>query len=280
MNKLLVPLAVVTLATSLITFGNGAAQAADVMCGDTIITDTKLHADINCFVAPGSDGIMIGAHGVTLNLNGFTIAGDPSFEASGVFNAGWDKVTIKNGAISGFQDGIRADDVTDLDIKDLTFADQRLSSIVVINSADVSIKRTSISQPPGGGGGFAEAIRFFHVYDAKVVDTTVDGGVFGLLSLGDPAVATELVIKDNDITNTTDGIFLLNTTDSRIVRNRVYENGSVGISLADDSIGNKIRKNTVTGNGAFDLAHDEGSSPNKWAKNTCGTSDGSDIDCP
>lgn len=280
MNKGLKSLALITLATTLIAFGNGAAQVANVKCGDEIFADTKLKANVDCFLFPGADGIMIGAPGVTLNLNGFNIEGDPAPEASGVFNPGFDDVTIKNGAISGFQDGVRADGVNDLDIKDVSFNGQRLSSIVIINSATVKIKGVFISQPPMGGGGFAEAIRLFNVVDAKVTNAIVDGGVFGLLSLGDPGVPTELVVKNNVFNNTTDGIHFENTTDSKIIGNRVLDAGRTGIGLFVGSVGNQIKTNNVTGSADDDLFHDETSSPNRWINNTCGSSGGDDIDCP
>jgi hypothetical protein len=41
-----------------------------------------------------------------------------------------------------------------------------------------------ISQPPGGVGGPAEAIRLANVDDAEVKNVTVDGGFFGVLSIG------------------------------------------------------------------------------------------------
>lgn len=285
MIKVLITPAVVSLATILLAFGNNAAFADTVECGDEIFVDTRLDADIDCRAYPGRDGIMIGAPGITINLNGFTIIGLPDPEASGIFNVGWDDVTIKNGAISGFQDGVRVDGVTDLVIKDVMFSDQRQSSIVVINSAEVRIKRVFISQPHGDGINTAEAIRLAGVDDAKVKNAIVDGGYFGVLSLGDPngdgtGTATEIVVKNSVFTNTYHGIFLRRTLDSRIVGNEVSDSSGLGIGLVDHSAGNRIKTNTVTGSGDVDLFHDESSSPNKWKNNTCGTSGGADIDCP
>ena len=58
----------------------GQASASPVSCGDTITTDTKLHADLlNC---PG-DGIFIGADNITLDLNGHTIDGDGDSTTAG-----------------------------------------------------------------------------------------------------------------------------------------------------------------------------------------------------
>lgn len=285
MIRTLIASTVVSLTTILLAFGSIAAPAGSVECGAEIFVDIKLDADIDCRAYPGRDGLMIGAPGITINLNGFTIIGPSEEEASGIFNAGWDGITIRNGAITGFQDGVRADGVTDLEIKDVMFSDQRLSSIVVINSADVRIKRVSISQPPGDGVNPAEAIRLANVDGAKVKNAIVDGGYFGVLSVGEPGIggtgtASELVVKNSVFTNTTHGIFLVRTLESTIVGNEVGDSNGIGIGLVEDSIGNIIRLNIVTGSDDVDLFHDEGSSPNTWKNNICGTSSGVDIDCP
>jgi parallel beta-helix repeat protein len=254
-----------------------AAPAAISDCSDPIVADTKLQADLVC--AADVDGLLINAHGVTVNLNGFTITG--SGMSSGVFNVGFHGVTIKNGAITGFQDGVRADGVSDIVIKDLVLSNQSASSIVIVNSADLKIARVFISQPKYGGSNPAtEAIRLANVHDAKVKDVIVDGGYFGLLSVGETGASTEIVAKRNVFANTTHGIFLNNTRDSRIIDNRVFDNAGIGIGLVEGSVDNKIKMNVVTGNNEDDLFHDETSSPNKWTNNTCGSSGGDDIDCP
>lgn len=285
MIKTLIASAVVSLATILLAFGSAAAPAGTVECGAEIFVNTKLDADIDCRGDPGRDGIMIGAPGITLNLNGFTIIGDSIPGASGIFNVCCDDVTIKNGAIVGFQDGVRADGVTDLVIKDVMFSNQAFSSIVVINSAAVRIKKIFISQPPGDGINPAEAIRLANVDGATVKNATVDGGYFGVLAVGDPGIGgtgtvTEIVVKNSVFTNTTHGIFLVHTLDSKIVGNEVSDSAGIGIGLVEESTGNMIRLNTATGNDDVDMFHDEGSSPNEWISNTCDTSGGADIDCP
>ena len=56
-----------------LAIGGAQASAAQVKCGDTITTDTTLHADlVNC----PNNGIIIGADHITLNLNGHRIDGD------------------------------------------------------------------------------------------------------------------------------------------------------------------------------------------------------------
>ena len=103
------------LTATLIVFYGGVAQAAPVSCGEIIVTDTKLDMNLTCDSEPLTDGLVIAANGVTLDLNGFTITG--SSEKSGVSGNGLSNVTIKNGAITGFDSGIHFDNVTKMEIK-------------------------------------------------------------------------------------------------------------------------------------------------------------------
>jgi hypothetical protein len=65
---------IVALAAALILVaGSGPAFASPISCGDTITTDTTLEADlIDC----PSNGVVIGADDITLDLNGHVIDGD------------------------------------------------------------------------------------------------------------------------------------------------------------------------------------------------------------
>jgi parallel beta-helix repeat protein len=76
------------------------AHALD--CGRTLTRDTTLQSDV---VSCPGDGLTIGANGVDLNLNGFTI--DGTGLGAGVRNDGFDNVTIKNGTISDFDYGVQ-----------------------------------------------------------------------------------------------------------------------------------------------------------------------------
>jgi hypothetical protein len=79
-----------------------ASQAsAPLHCGATITESTKLTQDLtNC---PGV-GIQIGADGITLDLDGHTVAAAAKRnpKAHGILNVGHDRVTIKGGTVQGF----------------------------------------------------------------------------------------------------------------------------------------------------------------------------------
>jgi parallel beta helix pectate lyase-like protein len=77
------------------------ASAKQLSCGATITKNTKLTKDlVDC---PGV-GIKIGADGITLDLNGHTVAAGVKRnpKAHGILNIGHDRVTIKGGTVKGF----------------------------------------------------------------------------------------------------------------------------------------------------------------------------------
>lgn len=73
-----------------------AGASSGVQCGDRLTRNTVLTKDLYC----QKDGLKIGAHGITLDLNGYTIFGPGRPGTKGVQNSGYDNVVI-SGAISG-----------------------------------------------------------------------------------------------------------------------------------------------------------------------------------
>jgi|HigsolmetaAR202D_1030399.scaffolds.fasta_scaffold02230_10 hypothetical protein len=90
-------------ASALALAGASSAQAA-IQCGDVIKKSVKLKRNLNC-TGSGTDGLIIGRDGVTINLNGKTLRG-PSGNRTGIDNPGYDGVTVKNGKLRGWSKGI------------------------------------------------------------------------------------------------------------------------------------------------------------------------------
>jgi parallel beta-helix repeat protein len=79
-------------------------------CGQTVTTNAFLTQDLVCT----GHGILVAAAGITIDLKGFAIRGDGGASDYGVAASnGFDKVTIKNGAVRNFDTGVYAvaDDV-------------------------------------------------------------------------------------------------------------------------------------------------------------------------
>jgi hypothetical protein len=77
-------------ATTLLALGSPAlapsASAATPACGDVITTSITLTADVGPCI--GTDGLVVGADGITINLNGHRVIGDPNVSGNRPVNSG------------------------------------------------------------------------------------------------------------------------------------------------------------------------------------------------
>ena len=80
------------------------AKAPSLSCGSVVTTDVRLGHDlVDCPV----HGLVVGASGITIDLNGHTIDGGGPFESlSGIFNETYTGVTVRNGEIRDFSRGV------------------------------------------------------------------------------------------------------------------------------------------------------------------------------
>lgn len=75
-------------------------QVSAVSCGDTITQDTTLTGDLNC----NTDyGLIIGADGITLDCNGYSITGSSGSYGYGIYADGRNGFSVKNCNVDGFQ---------------------------------------------------------------------------------------------------------------------------------------------------------------------------------
>jgi hypothetical protein len=102
---------VASLLAALILIG-AAPASAQPACGEVITQDTTLTADLDC---QGSDGLVIGAPGIRLDLGGHRI----STYGTAVRNPGYANVTIRNGSIGFDTRGIVLTGATGNTIRDI-----------------------------------------------------------------------------------------------------------------------------------------------------------------
>ena len=260
-----IPLTVLMLA--LFTFAIPAS--ANVACGGTITTDTVLTHDLTC---SGTKGIIIGADGITLDLNGHTITGTAVGFAHGIDNAGnqlvtpattvgFNDVTIRGpGTIVGFEQGIRALGVSGFTIENLFVTGQTSSSAIdILKSKDVKIKDVSISITTVSTA--IEAIRLQNVDGVKVENVHVVGGNvgvnFGCGSCDGTETPTNGEIKDSTFVNNGNGILLAQTTNAKVENNVVSGSSSTAVLVGIDCFADfppvtnvEITKNVVLNNDA------------------------------
>lgn len=80
------------------------AEGGSITCGMEISGDTVLDADLFCKQGPA---LVIVADGVTLDLGGHTVSGDPnSTEGPGIVLRGVTGSTVRNGTVTGFEAGV------------------------------------------------------------------------------------------------------------------------------------------------------------------------------
>ncbi|MBI2607552.1 MAG: right-handed parallel beta-helix repeat-containing protein [Candidatus Doudnabacteria bacterium] len=206
------------------------AQAAHIACGEILTSSTKLDADLVCLFG---SGLIIGANGVSVNLNGYTITGDPSVGGSyGIDNTGgFDNVTVKNGKIVGFEQGIRMIGAEKVNIKDLEFSGQTSSHAIDIKlSEDVAVKNSSFVLPTVFLG--PEAVRLQSVDNVNIKDLDIDGGFIGINFAcfpcdGTPEAPTTGTVKNNLIKGAFTGVLIANSDDAYVKNNTIRDGVSV-----------------------------------------------------
>ncbi len=123
---------------------------AAVTCGQVITQSTRVTNDLlDC----PADGLVIGAHGITLDLDNHTI--DGTNLGFGVLNNGFDSVTIANGTVQEFDAGVQLGNGTALGIVDnMTVQLQEFAGIQLTNADDGTngnIIRNNTVVTSGGG---------------------------------------------------------------------------------------------------------------------------------
>ena len=141
-----------------------ATPASTVTCGQTLTHSVRLANDLSD--CPG-DGLVIGAPGITVDLNGHTIDGvatqiedcDVSpFGSAGIQNSGgYDGLTIKNGTLqqffSGFNAGSDPEAMADSRLVHLVARDNRFSGLTMGSGAgDVTNDNRIIGNTVTGNG--------------------------------------------------------------------------------------------------------------------------------
>lgn len=255
---------------------NGAAGAASerlglqpnggiASCGQVVTQDVTLTSDLNC---SNGDGLIVGASGITINLNGYSISSGseagsqdpttnsgngPSAEArttdydgsSGILVANADNVAISGlGEISGFSRGVTFLGSSGGALTDVQLANNDIGAVVA-NSEGTEISRNTLTN-----NGIA------------VVSDSSNGGVTAFNQI---------------VANLEEGILILGSSDNVVAANNMYGNGDNGIFLDPMSEGNHIDYNTVFGHETADLNNADGMPTNVnqnsfGDNNNCGTS--------
>jgi parallel beta-helix repeat protein len=214
------------LVLSGVTAAAGQSPPAGLECGDTITADTTLDRDLT---GCPSNGLLIGADDITLDLNGHTISGDgkpvrrcPRRQPCdfGVLNERHDGVTVRNGSLRGFGVGVLIGGVRDNRLVELSSSRNQYFGYVIADSSRSVIRDSSATDNPRPDG---DGLGVFVSHDLRIV-----GNEFR---------------RNGQI-----GIHIEKSTGNLIKGNEFVDNGDFGIFVQAN--GNQIRGNRCVRGGA------------------------------
>lgn len=284
------PLAVIAaLLTALLALTAKQAIASHVSCGAIITTDTRLDRDL---VGCQGDGLVIGAAGITLDLNGHTVSGTGG--GTGIDDsAGHDRVRIVNGTVTAFSNGIVLIGATSSRLTDLTVTDNASGGISLVDGSDANrVERNVVS------GNRLDGVFLFASDHNTIEQNSVAGNDPAGISLVEGSDDNRVgrntlshntigiavgVSERNDIAhnslsgNAIIGIVLDQAHDNVITKNSVSHSDLYGILLAASN-DNRISNNTTAENGIDGILVENGSSGTQLKRNTANHNDDDGID--
>ena len=228
-----------------------AAPARAPACGSVVKASVTLTRDIG--PCPG-DGLVVGASGITIDLNGHAVTGttsddggDPESCSCGINGlGGFDRVTVRGGSIEGFYDGANFIDADGVVVRDMTLRRHYENA--------VEIRRGS-----GGvvtGSTLADSYRGLMLVDARsmrVTDDTFAGNEHAGLAA---FVVTDSVVRGAYVPARGGdyGLELVNSSGNLLTGNRIRDGGADGIAVVDmpqegpdAAVGNRVMGNDVRG---------------------------------
>jgi parallel beta-helix repeat protein len=217
--------AIALVALSGVTAAAGESPAG-LECGDTITADTTLDRDLT---GCRSNGIVIGADNITLDLNGHTISGDGKLVRRcprrqicdvGVANDDRSGVTVRNGYVRGFAIGVGVMRVRDNRLVKLASSENQWFGFLIAGSSGTVLRDSTATDNPRPDG---DGLGVFFSHDLRIV-----GNEFR---------------RNGQI-----GIHIEKSTDNVIKGNEFVRNGDFGVFVQAD--GNQVRRNHCVGNGA------------------------------
>jgi parallel beta-helix repeat protein len=191
---------------------------ANGLCGATILADLKLDNDVSC----NGDGLIVGADGIKLNLNGHTIAGSGS--GIGVTLRGRRDVVIHGGTITDFVTGIFISNSTGIAVKENRFTRNREAVFLIASSGNV--------------------VKANVAWQNQLRGIMIRPNASGVLS-------TQNFVIENTLTDNPSGILLFAQPGNILKENMIAESSVAGIDLTGGGAsGNLIKENILTANAA------------------------------
>ncbi len=211
-----------------------------VSCGQVVTVSVSLTNNlVDCL----GDGLVIGASGITIDLDGHTIDGVTQGLSAGIRNEGFDSVTIIGGTIQEFETGVHLGAGSSLGIIDGVTAQLNVLAGIQLSNADSGGNGNTIRNSTVAGN--ADGILITNgTQDASVYDNVISGNAgFGLHVLN----SSGTTVESNTFSGSSgDSVLLEAASGNTVVGNTVISGGGTGIMLHVGSSGNVVEGNTVT----------------------------------
>ena len=236
--------------------GPALAQAppTTVHCGQTLTTSVRLANDLtDC---PG-DGLVVGADGITVDLNGHTIDGVPGTScdrpatfARGVEDAGFDGVTIENGTVRQFDVGVAAGSGTDGlshgRIDHMTLRDDAFGGVSLGTGGGAALMaRDLIDRNAVSGSVCGEGLKLNSGRDNRFTNNRIQGSDTGI-TICCSAQDVDNVVQGNTITESGGvGILLFGSASDELVANTIDGAGDTGIVINGQTSNDLVRGNAI-----------------------------------
>jgi parallel beta-helix repeat protein len=236
-------LAIVGAVVAIAMFGGSTARAYDIIdaplvCGATVKASTVLTTDLGpC----ASHGLVVGKAGITIDLNGHTITGKGEAPQAGILNEGFSSVTVRNGKLKAFGEGIRFSSAPASRIAKLTVTKSGPNGITLSQSPASFIEESAVHDSTNSG------IRLIASDGSVVQLNDVSGnGLHGIEATSDGMLIANNTVVENGFT----GIYADGTT-NKVKTNVVKNNAINGIVLyGSDYV---AKGNTANKNGDYGI---------------------------
>jgi parallel beta-helix repeat protein len=213
--------------------------AANDLCRAIIVDDLKLDHDLACT----GDGLIVGADGIKIDLNGYTITGFGI--GVGIAVTGRTDITIAGGTVRNFAVAVRVNTSTDLVIKQNEF---------VANSEGIDLQSGSVGNTIKDNTFRDSATRGIMLRsnsrDNDIKNNIFTGNRVGILVFG----GVDNTLKDNIVSESTlAGIRLNVIATGNLLKDNTVASNVVGIEFivtpTGSSTGNDLKTNTIAANG-------------------------------
>ncbi|MDQ1477945.1 MAG: hypothetical protein QOE62_3174 [Actinomycetota bacterium] len=227
--------AIVIVAATFVGFGAPVAGAVtgSIACGAEIVTSVRLHHDL---VGCRGDGLVVGAPGITIDLNGHTISGTNAPGSEGIADDGYGHVIVEHGKIRAF-----------------------FVNGVGLRQAPASLVRGLTIRAIGAGGvdgQFSTGIAVDNSPATRISGNDISNDVVAFEADGIVVKASPGTRIDHNRLNRNswDGLFVFASPQSRVDRNVADANPNNGMAVNGSSDLTRLTGNDTSRNGNVGIA--------------------------